>query len=355
MPKLDRPLLLAPVFKAKIWGRDDLSPWFESPPASSGVAEGERIGEVWLTGDDAVFRSGPVAGLTLGEASQKWGAELHGSEWKGDRFPILSKYIFTTDWLSVQVHPDDEFARRHNEPDGTGKTEMWYFLAVEPGARYLLGTKPGVSREAFKQAVEAGRSRETLQEISPTHGEAVYLRPGAVHALGPGVVLFEVEQNSDVTYRLDDFGRLGTDGRPRELHLAKAFEVAREVGTPYEPLPWLEASEPWGSRRFVVACPHFAVETLNLRRLAKFESSPERVEILAMLDGHGRIETAEGWWGYDEGETWIIPPGLGSYRIAPVEKTDLLKYYVPDLERDFRAPLRELGARPDEIERVVFE
>ena len=352
MPKLDAPLQLSPVLKPKIWGRRDLSPLFSS--AQEILSIDEPIGEAWLTDDNARFLNGPPAGMTLVEAVGKYGPELCGRAWSGRRFPILAKYIFTSDWLSVQVHPDDDYARQH-DPGSSGKCEMWYIVQAARGARVLLGTKPGVTKERFRAALELGKTREVLQSVQPSAGEAYLIQPGTVHALGPQLILFEAEQNSDLTYRLDDFGRLGLDGKPRPLHVAKGLEVVRVDGRRERRLPKFAFSEPYGSRRYVVACRHFAVEEIMLRKRAAFRGSPERVEILTVLEGEGRVETSAGWMGYRTGETWLIPPATGRYRLVPGDKTRLLKAYVPDLEKDFRRPLLKRGKSAKQATRIVCD
>lgn len=363
MLELDIPLQLPPVFKPKIWGREDLGPFFAEaqrpvPQARGSAVSGqhprELIGEVWLTDDAARFRNGPVAGLTLGEASRAYGTALHGKRWKGSRFPVLAKYLFISDWLSVQVHPDDDYARAH-EPGSLGKCEMWYILQAERNARCLLGSKPGVTRKSFRTALEKGTSQELLYEFRPQAGEAIFAPPGTVHALGPGLILFEVEQNSDLTYRLHDFGRVGPDGKPRPLHLKKALDVIRPELPAYRDLPRFEFREPYGSRRWVLACRHFAVEELQLRKRATFLGSPERVEGLSVLSGPGRVETRAGWLAYRPGDTWLIPPATESYRLVPERNTRLLRFYAPDLDKDFRRPLSKRGVRSTEIRKVCFD
>ncbi|HEV2175759.1 MAG TPA: type I phosphomannose isomerase catalytic subunit [Terriglobia bacterium] len=374
MPKLDLPLQLSPVFKPKPWGRADLAPLFGSSPraakgapktsavvakkrrATEGSAvSGAKIGEVWLTGDSAEFRTGPVAGLTLAEASREYGSELHGASWTGERFPILAKYLYTSDWLSVQVHPNDDQARQF-DPGNLGKCEMWHIIERDDKAVCALGLKAGTDRPALRAACEKAKSRELLNRFRPDPGEAIFVAPGTVHALGPGLILFEAEQNSDLTYRLDDYGRLGLDGKARPLHLDKGLAVTRPELPPRRNLPLLEFPEPFGSRRYLVACPFFAVEEWNLRKLASLQGSPERVEVFSVLSGEGRMETAAGWLGYRPGETWLIPPHIGRYRLVPQPKTRsrLLRFYVPDLNRDFRAPLTKRGVKPEDIRQVVF-
>lgn len=194
-----------------------------------------------------------------------------------------------------------------------------------------------------------------LNRFTPKQSEAIFVPPGTVHALGAGLVLFEAEQNSDLTYRLDDFGRRGLDGKPRPLHWDKGMDVIRAELPAYRNLPRLEFRAPFGSRRYVLASRFFAVEELTLRKAAYFESAPERVEILSLLAGGGRMETRAGWLACRTGDTWIIPPGTGQYRLVPQKKTRVLKFYVPDLDTDFRRPLAKRGIRADQIRKVVFD
>jgi mannose-6-phosphate isomerase len=349
MPTLGGPLQLSNIFKPKIWGRKDLIPLFSPPSGLRG-----SIGEVWITDDASRFLNGPVAGLTLAEVSEKYGPELHGRGWKGRRFPILAKYIFTSDWLSVQVHPDDDYARAH-DPGNVGKCEMWYIVHAERGAEILLGVKPGVTKERLKAAFAKGTSRELLRGFHPKAGEAIFVPPGSGHALGPGLVLFEVEENSDLTYRLDDFGRPGLDGKPRPLHLAKGLEVLRVDLPTYRDLPRLVFREPFGTRRYILACRFFAVEELSLRKAAGFESLPERVEVFSVVEGEGRVENQAGWLAYRRGETWLIPPAAGRYRFFPRQETRLLKFYVPDLDKDFRRPLATRRVPAGRVNKIVFD
>jgi mannose-6-phosphate isomerase len=361
MPLLDSPLQLSNIFKPKIWGRRDLAPLFAASQgqgsldaAPTPLGPSEQIGEVWITDDASRFLNGPLAGLTLAEASEKYGPELHGRAWKGRRFPLLAKYIFTSDWLSVQVHPDDDYARAH-DPGNLGKCEMWYIIRSDSDARILLGLKPGATEEKLKGAFEQGGSKELLHRFRPKVGEAIFIPPGTVHALGPGLVLFEVEQNSDLTYRLDDFGRLGLDGKPRPLHLAKGVDVMRLDLPAYRELPRLEFREAYGTRRYVLASRFFALEEIRMEKTASFKSSPERVEVLSLLEGEGRVENQAGWLAYSTGETWLIPPAAGLYRLVPRQKTRFLKFYVPDLDEDFRRPLARRRVRPALVNRIVFD
>ena len=351
------PVQLSNIFKPKIWGRRDLVPYFAAPRTQGATEDplsSPRIGEVWVTDDLSRFLNGPAAGMTLAEASKKYGPELHGKSWQGRRFPFLAKYIFTSDWLSVQVHPDDAYAAVH-DPGNLGKCEMWYFLQTDPGAEILLGFKPGVTKQQLSHVFKDGTSRDFLQSLRPQPDEAAFLPSGIVHALGPGLVLFEVEENSDLTYRLDDFGRKGLDGKPRPLHLKKGLQVIRPELPPLCNLPIVRCKENYGARRFVLATNFFALEDLIVRRTATFRSSADKVEVLSFLGGEGRIENESGWLAYRTGETWVIPPATNNYRLVPAIDTRILKIYVPDLDGDFREPLKKRGIPSEKIGAIIFE
>lgn len=363
MLKLDRPLQLSPVFLEKVWGRRDLAPlypdfWTTLRGKTISINRPQRkgktlIGEVWLTGDSAVFTNGPLNGMTLGEACRRHGRELCGPGVKDGRFPILSKFLFTSDWLSVQVHPDDGYAREH-ENGSLGKTEMWYILQAEKEGEMLLGLKPGTSAAALGQAMKAGDCADLIQRFKPAASEAVFLPAGTVHALGPGLVLFEAEENSDVTYRLDDFGRRGLDGKPRALHPDKALAVTKPAAAALHDLPRCDFREPYGKRRLVMACPYFAVEEISLRKTAKLAGNPARVETYVAFSGEGRVETKEGWYAYRTGDVWLIPPSTPSYRLVPEAASRLLKFYVPEIDKDFVQPLAAAGMSADDIRQIVF-
>lgn len=364
MLKLDSPLQLTPVFKPKIWGRRDLAPvypdfWTTWRGKKVGIhypqredSKSEPIGEVWLTDDNSIFVNGPLAGTTLGEACVRYCEELCGCHACGQRFPLLAKFLFTSDWLSVQVHPDDNYAREH-ETGSAGKCEMWYVLEAERDAEFLLGAKPGVTRSQFGAALGGGAPSDMLRRFNPQSGEAVFVPPGTVHALGSGIILLEVEQNSDVTYRLDDFGRKGPDGEARPLHREKGLQVARLELPALQGLPCFEFPEAYGARRFVLACPYFAVEELTLREITS-AAGTGRVEAFAVLSGEGRVETQAGWYAYRVGHVWLVPPASAPYRLVPEVESCIVKFYVPNLEEDFRKPLAARGVSREETEKIVF-
>ena len=233
----------------------------------------------------------------------------------------------------MQVHPDDAYAAVH-EAGNLGKCEMWYFVQTDPDAAILLGLKPGVTKKQLLTGFKCGKSRDILLTFRPQPEEAAFLAPGIVHALGPGLVVFEVEENSDITYRLDDFNRPGLDGKPRALHLEKGLDVIRPELPPLRDLPRLEFKEKYGARRFVLASRYFALEELSVRHTATFSQlARSSGGSLHSRKARGASKMRRAGLAYRPGETWLIPPGIGSYRLVPGLDTRLLKFYVPDLER----------------------
>ena len=214
--ELVSPFRLEPAFVTRIWGTADLRPWYDF------VASGDPIGEVWLTGDQCRVVEGPLAGKTLGEVFAGHSRQMLGEAapaYAHGASPLLMKVIFAKEKLSVQVHPDDRLAQKYGQP--RGKTECWYALAAEPGAEVAAGLKPGVTLETVEAEVSAGTLEQSLEVLPVAAGDMVFVDAGTVHAIWPGSVLLETQQNSDITYRLFDYGR------PRELHVAKALEAIR--------------------------------------------------------------------------------------------------------------------------------
>src|SRR5262249_32587155 len=209
------PFLMSPLFDPRPWGTLDLSPIYPDYKAS------EKIGESWLTGDNCRVSNGPLAGRSLADLSQQYGRELVGDAAKdGNRFPLLLKFLFPNEKLSVQVHPDDECAQQSGQP--WGKTECWYVACAKPGAQVALGLKPGVSCDDLERGIQEHRAEEMLNWIEGSQGDLIYVAGGTVHTLGPGSIIVETQQQSDTTYRLYDYGR------PRELHLKEGLAAVKE-------------------------------------------------------------------------------------------------------------------------------
>jgi mannose-6-phosphate isomerase len=210
------PFCLAPWFSERPWGCRDLRPWYDR------VAEQEKlIGEAWLTGDQCVAASGPHAGQTLGALFAEAPESLLGKAAPSNASPLLIKVIFAHEKLSVQVHPDDAIAQKYGDP--RGKTECWYVLEAEPGAKVACGLKPGVTLNEVMEGITTGTLENSLNLLDVTPGEMVFVDAGTVHAIWPGSILLETQQNCDLTYRMYDYGR------GRELHIKKSLEATRLV------------------------------------------------------------------------------------------------------------------------------
>lgn len=210
------PFRIEPHYDERVWGYQDLRPWFDRV-----AEEGKPLGEVWLTGDMCTVATGPYAGKRLDALFAEAHEALLGAGAPTPESPLLLKVLFAKGKLSVQVHPDDKMAQKYGDP--RGKTECWYALAAEPGAQVALGLKPGVTLEQVEREIHAGTLEESLNAVDVEAGDLIFVDAGTVHAIWPGAVLLETQQNCDLTYRMFDYGR------PRELHIAKSLEATKLV------------------------------------------------------------------------------------------------------------------------------
>lgn len=332
------PSRLAPVFVPRIWGSRSLAPLFESTQVA------EPIGEVWLTGDACTFASGSLTGRSLGES---WSGL--SAEWKGHRLqaaariPLLIKFIFPEQKLSVQVHPDDDYARENEAAaGGVGKTEMWYAVAARPGAELRLGMEPGVTPESFRQALTNADVEQCLTPMSVQAGDAFFVPAGTAHTIGPGVLLCEVQQHSDITYRVFDYNRRQSDGSMRPLHVRQALDVLQFGPQRCGQTRGVRIQQGSLKKTYLAACPHFVTEIWEFTSPAKATTCRDCFEVLVVLEGRGRIHWYSESMPYAPGEAWILPAALGEYDLVPHATVKLLRTYVPDLER-FSRELIESG------------
>ena len=271
-------------------------------------------------------------------------------EWTGTRidraagFPLLVKFIFPAEKLSVQVHPDDEYAARHEAAaGGRGKTEMWYAVHADPGAEVLLGMKPEVTLDEFKGAIADGTAEHYLERVPLRAGEAVFVSAGSAHTIGPGLVLCEVQQQSDLTYRVYDYNRRDAQGRARELHIEKALDVMRFGRQTCGRLEPVRVERGGVSESHFVACRHFVVERWDFAGRAHAVSSPEHFDVLIVLEGRGSIRWGGKSAEYAPAQVWLIPAALGEYELAPRARTSLLRTYVPGDLAELRRGLAARG------------
>ncbi|MFZ3217577.1 MAG: type I phosphomannose isomerase catalytic subunit [Candidatus Acidiferrales bacterium] len=347
-----RPARLEPIFSPRPWGARTLAPWF---PEKSNLAE--PLGEAWMTGAECRFATAPFAGQELGKV---W-PDLK-ADWTGTRIsaasgsiPLLVKFIFAEDKLSVQVHPDDAYASRHEQAaGGRGKTEMWYALQARPGAEALVGLKPSVTPEIFRRAIADGTAEECLEHVPLHSGDAIFVPAGTTHTIGAGLVLCEIQQYSDLTYRVYDYNRRDAQGRPRELHIEKALQVIRfgpQHGGKIDPV---RIAGDGAARTYFVSCPYFATEKWEVAERFAATTSPEHFDLLIFLEGRGAIRWGSDSVEYAPAQTWLLPAALGAYELAPSARTSLLRTYVPPAVDELKRQLRAEGVSESQLSRLVY-
>ena len=341
---------IEPIFSPRPWGARSLAPLF---PDQTNLTE--ALGEAWLTAFDSRIASGPFAGKSLGDS---W--RFMPVEWRGTRlsacpeFPLLVKFLFPNDLLSIQVHPDDAFAAKFEQAaGGRGKTEMWHIVSAEPHAELLLGLKPGVTRELFLEAIAKGAVEQLLLRYAVRAGETYFVPAGTQHAICPGMIVCEVQEYSDLTYRVYDYGRVDSAGNSRELHIEKALHVTAFEGTRSGRIPPLSLHSPDADKHLLAACTFFATERWECDRTTFVEGDPAEFQLLVFLRGTGKLHDADGGYPYRPGQAWFLPASLELATLQPSEPTSLLRITVPDpalLERQ----LENLGFSHTAVCRVVL-
>lgn len=318
------PLLFQPEFKERVWGGRALEQFGLTPP------EG-HIGEGWMIADHpngtTTVVNGELAGQGLDQIREQLGKEWFGSKGfseKNGRFPLLIKLLDCNDNLSVQVHPTDDY---EGLPKGElGKTEMWYVLDAKPGAKIIYGLKDGVTRESMKEALENGTVMDTLREVSVEAGDTFYIPAGTVHALCAGVVVAEIQQNSDTTYRIYDYDRPGLDGKPRELHIEDSLNVTAFDGSGATTMKTDELTA--GQWLQLAKSPYFIVEKGIVDGAWNLATTPESFTILVICEGSGTMSWNSGSMKYKAGQCFLLPANLGSYTLEG--QATVLRSYLPE-------------------------
>jgi mannose-6-phosphate isomerase len=301
---MNQPFTLIPEYRDYVWGGDQLRPGF-SPTA-----------EQWAVYEGNLIASGPFSGLSLGQAAAEQGEQFLGSsvfQQTGGRFPLLIKLLDCAQWLSLQVHPNDEQAARLEGAGLAGKTEAWHVLKAAPGAQLIAGMKPGVTGEALAAAIRDGTVLSLSQYRDVAAGDTVFMPAGTIHALGPGLLVYEVQQSSDLTYRVYDWGRPQTE--KRKLHIEKSLAVANpQAAAPITPLPTLGD----GSCQLLAQCPYFNLEILAAEsNTLRLDTAGKSFHTITIIEGQAQIMTSRGEWDLKRFETIVIPAGCGAYQVKP--------------------------------------
>jgi len=302
------PLVLSPIHTERIWGVTSLEPWFDAPHLE------KPIGEAWLTSADCPITAGSLRGQTLGNAASHFPNLLGDAEAGG--FPLLIKILFPREKLSVQVHPNDAQARAAGLPNGQGKTECWYVLSAEPGATVAVGFREPLTLDQVREAIANGTLEDKLDHVPVKAGDMVFVEAGTVHAIGPGVVILETQQYSDVTYRMFDYGRA------RELHLDQGLAVTR-VTTGASVVAPVEV----GRHTELVRSNYFVVDRFDLlaERSVELGHAHELQILIALAEGCTLVSP--------DGEATVLPkahavvlPGEGvSYNVIGGHEAELIR------------------------------
>ncbi len=330
------PLLLRALAKEKIWGGRNLERLLGKvlPP-------GVQIGETWEAWEDCVVENGAHQGRTLQSLLDEDAEGILGAA-RAPRFPLLFKFIDAQQDLSVQVHPDDARAQSL-EQQTFGKTEAWFILDAEPDAKLILGFKRAVRAEEVVLGLQNKNLIDLLAFVPARRGDVVFVPAGTVHAIGKGIVLAEIQENSDITYRLYDWDR---SGETRALHIDQSLRVFSGTRVEQPKIPSVVLHHPQFDEDYLVACRYFALTDCQIDQRVDALSTNGKFQILAITQGAATILFGPGLASSvsaGRGQTLVLPARLGAYSILPVTPCKILRAFVPDLKQEIVAPLRKAG------------
>ena len=308
------PLRFQPIFRRYLWGGRRLETML-----GKSLGQGDDYAESWELvdhGDDqSVVVNGPAAGQTLAQLVAKHNVDLFGRHAGQKQFPLLFKFLDCNRTLSVQVHPNDAQGAKLDPPD-LGKTEAWVVLAADPGSKIYAGLKAGVTQDDLRQALESGTCDQCLHTFEPQVGDCVFIEAGTVHALGEGLVIAEIQQASDTTFRLFDWNRVGADGQPRQLHIDQSLEV-----TNFERGPVSPQSPP---QKNLVDCEKFVLDRHTLTSSQPL-GADDRFHLLVVIEGTATV----GPETFTLGETCLLPAAADVTEITPQGRAVVLDISLP--------------------------
>jgi len=289
------PMFMDPEYKETVWGGTDLITLFQKRIPSA------HTGESWEVAahknGNSTIRIGFLAGRTLRDAIEEYPAEILGYSLMQEgrsHFPLLIKFIDAAQNLSVQVHPNDEMAAKLEGPGVSGKTEMWYVVDAKEGAQLVYGFKKDMTQDSFREAIENNTIEKYLNYVPVKKGDSFFIPAGTLHAIGAGIVIAEIQQNCDTTYRVYDYNRKGLDGKPRELHIDKALQCTNLSSSKGNEYSNIDEG---------IICPFFQTYRRELRGLQEIAVTNEHFQILMILEGSGRIEGID----FKKGDTILLP------------------------------------------------
>lgn len=297
---------------------------------------GERIGESWELSDHfndvSIVRNGPLEGSRLRDIMRESPKELLGESLAArlyKEFPLLIKFIDAAEKLSIQVHPDDEYAAKDGLGE-SGKNEAWYIVSAEKGAGLVSGLAAGTTKKEFRRLLGEGGAEKCLNLASVKAGDVIHMAAGTVHALGAGILLCEVQQSSDATYRIWDWQRPGDDGKPRPLHVEKALDVIDFSRGPVPPAAPEAAVEADGCRRQVLdRCPYFVIERIDCRGKCAPAGAADRFSIFICIAGSGSIVAQGERYPYSLGDVTLLPASCGGISVEPLTESTMLRTWIP--------------------------
>jgi mannose-6-phosphate isomerase len=347
------PFTLIPKQQPTVWGGHKLHTMLGKP-----ALDDQPVGESWEVWAGDTVADGPWVGMRLEELTERYPAELLGAvpyQRSPNRFPLLTKFIDAQEALSVQVHPNDTQARTLEGQDN-GKTEAWYIITAAPDAWVIHGLEQPVSAPILEQRLRAGTADELLHHVPVHAGDTLFVPAGTIHAIGPGILLHEVQQTRDITYRLYDWNRQA-HGSKRELHLEKGLQVASLQPSPtttVKPLLW-RAGE--NDLFLLVACEYFALKKMRLRTPYTLDTQRQSFHIITVLEGacvlHSAAEFAPLQLG--RGRSAVIPACWGQYQLVPEPEATVLVEYVADIQHELVPELQSFGLAPAAIESFLTQ
>ncbi|HBF76713.1 MAG TPA: mannose-6-phosphate isomerase [Clostridiaceae bacterium] len=315
------PLFFDPIYKSIIWGGRNLERIFNRSLPEGKVAESWEISNHGK--DNSIITNGEFKGKSLNELLNKFGSKLVGKKCSSERFPLLIKLIDANDKLSVQVHPDNEYAKIHD--NDLGKTEMWYIIDAKPNAKLICGVKSGTTKKQFEEAIKNNTLNEYLNYVDVKKGDTIFIPSGTVHAILDGIVIAEIQQNSDTTYRVYDWGRVGKDGKPRELHVEKALDVINfEYKGSVEKVS--TKKEEGFEHTSLINCKFFNVDKIHVFNSYKDKTDGSTFFAYTCVEGNGKLKYKDNYFDIKGGTSFLIPADNLEFEIAG--NLQLLKSYI---------------------------